>query len=217
MVGTARGRVTSAAGLHHRDGADSDHFGDILFGGKDIGEGVGHEALAAVGAVVGGDDQGVAVGAELVFPEDLIAIAEADDGDGTVAGLFVLAELGVDGGDAEPAADEDDGAAMFAYVAGKAEGADEVEDGVAFAEGHHLEGSLADGLNDDGDRARIVVEIGDGERDAFAAFVDAGHHEVAGTRGVRHVGREDVPKEGDRTELLPMLDEKHNTPYKALS
>ena len=122
------------------------------------------------------------------------------------------AELRVDGRDAESAADEHDGAFEFADVAGEAEGSDEVEDGVALAEAHHLIGGFSNGLDDDGDGAGVDVEIGDGERNAFAMLVDTSHDEVTGTSGTRHVGRLDVPKKGRRTELFPTSDEKHNTP-----
>ena len=74
-----------AAGLHHGNRPDGDHFADVLFGGQDVGQGVRDEAFASVAAVVGGDDQFVAVVAELLFPEHQVAIAEADDGDGAIA------------------------------------------------------------------------------------------------------------------------------------
>jgi hypothetical protein len=72
---------------------------------------------------------------------------------------------------------------------------------------------LADRLDHDGDGARLAIEIGNGERNAFAVLVDAGHDEVAGPGSACHVGCENVPKEGGWSELLPALDEKHNTPW----
>ena len=73
MVGMPNGRVTSAARLHHRDRADGDHFADVLLVRQNVGQRVRHEALASVAAVVGRDDQLVAVLAELVLPEHEVA------------------------------------------------------------------------------------------------------------------------------------------------
>ena len=63
---------------------------------------------------------------------------------------------------------------------------------------------------------RVAVEIGDGERDAFAVLIDAGHDEVAGAGGARHVRRMHLPEEGCRTELFSVFDEKHNTSWKSI-
>ncbi len=49
---------------------------------------VGDQRLAPVGAVVGADDQLVADGAHLVFPEKQVLVAGADDRDDRVAGLL---------------------------------------------------------------------------------------------------------------------------------
>jgi hypothetical protein len=91
---------------------------------------------------------------------------------------------------------------------------DEIEERVALAQGHHFKGGFAHGLDHHGDRAAIHVEIRDGERDAFAMLIDAGHDEVSGTCRARHIGRFHVPEEGRRTELLSTSDEKHHTPWK---
>ena len=212
MVGMPKGRVTSRAGLHHGDGADGDDLADVLLAREDIGQRVRDEALAAVAAVVGGDDQLVAELAEPVLPEHQVAVAEADDRDGAVARLLVLAELREDGRDAQAAAHQDHGALELADVAGQAERADEVQDGIAFAERHHFGGGFADRLDDDGDGAASRVEIGYGERNALAVLVDAGHDEVPGPRRARHIRRVHVPEEGRWTELFPTSDEKHHTP-----
>jgi hypothetical protein len=86
---------------------------------------------------------------------------------------------------------------------------------IALTQRHHFKGGFAHGLDHDGDRAAIRVKVRDGERDAFAVLIDAGHDEVTGTRRSRHVGRLYVPEEGCRTKLLSTSDEKHHTPWKA--
>ena len=43
----------------------------------------------------------------------------------------------------------------------------------------HFPGRLADGLNDQRDRAGVGIEVGDGERDALAVLVRHDHHELA--------------------------------------
>ena len=201
-----------AARLHHRDGADGDHFADVLFALQDFGERVGDEALAAVAAVIGGDDQFVALVAELVFPEDEIAVAESDDRDGAVALLLVLAQLRVDGRDAQSAADQHNRPVELADVAGQPERSDEIEDRVAFAQRHHFQRGLADSLDYDRDGALTGVEIRHGERDPFPMLIDASHDKMAGARSPRDVGRVDVPEKGGWAELFSTSDEKHYTP-----
>ncbi len=93
----------------------------------------GHEAVASVTAIVGGDDQFVAALAELLFPEHQVAIAEADDGNGPVSRLLVRAQLGVDGRDTEAAAHQHHRAVQLADMARQAQRTDEIEDRVALA------------------------------------------------------------------------------------
>ena len=208
----AEGPRDFAARLHHRDGPDGDHFADVLFGGQHVGQRVGDEAVAAVAAVVGGDDQFVAALAELLFPEDQVAIAEADDGDGAVARLLVVAQLRIDRRDAESAAHQHHRAFQLADVARQTQRADEIEDRVALAQPQHFKGGLAHRLDHHGDRAAFRVEICHGQRDALPMLVDASHDEVSGTCRPRHIRRFHVPEEGRRTKLFPTSDEKHHTP-----
>jgi hypothetical protein len=147
-----------AAGLHHGQRPDGHHFANVLFGGQHIGQRLRDEAFAAVAAVVGGDQQLVAVGAEFVFPEHQVAIAEAHDGDGAIAACLVFPQLRIDGSDAQSAAHQHDRAFEFADVAGQPQRPDEIEQGIALAQGHHLKRGFAHGLDHDGDRALFHVE-----------------------------------------------------------
>ena len=201
-----------AARLHHRDGPDGDHFTDVLFGGQDVGQRVGDEAVAAVAAIIGGDNEFVATFAELIFPEHQVAIAEADDGDGPVPRFFVRTQLGIDGSDAESAAHQHHGAFQLADVARQTQRADEIEDHIALAQGQHLIRGFADGLYHDGDCSVRHIEIRDGQRDPFPMLVNASHDKVSGACRSRHIRRFHVPEEGCRTELFPTTDEKHHTP-----
>ena len=85
-VGTPKGRVTSAQAFIMGMGpmATTSRRPAVL-PLEHVGQRRRDEPLAAVAAVVGGDDQLVAVGAELVLPEHLVARAEPDDRDGAVA------------------------------------------------------------------------------------------------------------------------------------
>ena len=56
-VGMPNGRLTSLHAFIIGNRADGHDFADVLFVLQDLGQGVGDEALAAVAAVVGGDDQ----------------------------------------------------------------------------------------------------------------------------------------------------------------
>ena len=92
---------------------------------------------------------------------------------------------------------------------GRPERADEIQEVVALGEAHHLVGGLADRLDYHRDRAARGIEIGDGEGDALAVLVDAGHDEMAGTRGASHIGRAYFPKKRRGAELLSADDRVH--------
>ena len=81
IVFTPNGRVVSTH-VHHRERPDGDHeVGLVLL--EDLLQRRRDEAGLAVGAVVGADDEVVAVRAELL-PEDEILVPEADDAGGAV-------------------------------------------------------------------------------------------------------------------------------------
>ena len=73
------GRLDARA--HHRHGTDGDDEVGVLVV-DDVAQRLGHEAGAAVAAVVGADDELVAVLAEAVLPEHEVLGAEADDAGG---------------------------------------------------------------------------------------------------------------------------------------
>ena len=111
------------AALHHDRRADRDDLVDVGVLGDRLRDARGHEALDAGRAVVGAHDEFVADGAELVFPEHEIAVAEAEHADHVGAGLLVRAGLRVDGRHAQSAADADH-FFRVAEVAGNAHRAD---------------------------------------------------------------------------------------------
>jgi len=207
----AEGARDLRAGPHHREGADRhDEVGLLLL--EDLLERRGDEAGLAVGAVVGADDQVVAVAPEAVFPEDEVLVAEADDPGRPIPGLLEGAQLGEDGGDPEASADEDD-VADLPDVALEAERPDEVGERVAFLVGpHHLPRRLAERLDDDRDRPPLRVVVGHGEGDPLAPLVQPKHHEMARPGRLRDVGSVDVPEEGHVGELLALDDLVHESP-----
>ena len=172
-----------------------------------------HESLAPVAAIVGGDDQLVADLAELVLPEHQVAIAESHNRNGAVAHLLVLAQLRIDGRHAQAAAHQHHRPRQLANVAGQPQRSDEIENRVAFAQAHHLEGRLAHRLDHHGHGALLRVEIRHGQRNSLATLIDASHDEMPGTCRPRHIRRFHVPKKGRGTKLFPASDEKHYTPW----
>ena len=195
MVFTPNGRVVSTQAFIIGSGPMATTRSGFSFS-QDLLQRRGDEAGLAVGAVVGADDEVVAVLLELVLPEDEVLVPEADDAGGAVPGLLEGAQLRVDRRDAEAAADEDDVADLL-DVLRQAERADEVGERVALlVVGHHLAGRLPERLDDHRDGALLAVEVGDGERDALAALVEAEHHEVAGLGRGGDVGGLDLPEEG---------------------
>jgi hypothetical protein len=113
----------------------------------------GHEARAAVAAVVGADDEVVAVAGEPLLPEHQVLVAKADDAGGAVAGLLEGAQLREDRRDAEAAADQHHVADLVDMLR-QAERADEVGEGVALlVVVAHLQRRLAERLDHHGDGA----------------------------------------------------------------
>ncbi len=74
---------------------------------------------------------------------------------------------------------------------------------------HHLVGGLANRLHHDSDRSLVSVEIGDSEWNPLTGLIDADHEEMAGLACLGHVGRLDLPQEGNRTKLLAFDDLVH--------
>ena len=199
------------AGVHHRQRADGDdQVRPVVL--QHLLQRRGDEARLAVAAVVGADDQLVAVAAEAVFPEHQVLVAEADDAGGAVAGLLERAQLREDRRHAEAAADQHHVPGP-AHMLGQAERADEVGEAVALlVVVAHLPRRLAERLDDHGDRALVAIEVGDGERDALAALVQAQHDEVPGLGGARDVGRAHLPEEGGLGECFAADDLVHVAP-----
>ena len=196
------------AGAHHRERADRHHLVDLLLR-QDVLERGRDESGPAVRAVVGADDQVVAVLLEPVLPEHEVLRAEADDPRDAVAGLLEGAELGKHRRNPEAAADEDD-VPDDLHVAWHPERPDEVKKRVAFlVRGHHLARRLADRLDDDRHGAPVAVVVGHRQRDTLAPLAQAQHHEVPRLGGAGHVGRIHVPEERRFRKLVAADDLVH--------
>jgi hypothetical protein len=196
------------ARVHHRQRTDGDDEVGFVRP-EDLLERGGYEPGRAVAAVVGADDQVVAVRGEPVLPEHQVLVAEADNAGNPVAGLLEGAELRVDRRDAEPAADQHD-VADLVDVLRQAERPHEVVEGVAPPVAvAHLERRLAERLDHQCDGAALSVVVGDGERDAFTALVQAEHDEVPWPCRPGDVGRQHLPEEGGIGERLAADDPVH--------
>ena len=79
----------------------------------------------------------------------------------------------VEDGRAGAAADADDPAPVL-DLGGLAERAGHVAQLAAGGHGHDVLGAAPDGLDDEGDGARLGIVVGDGQRDALAALTDSG-------------------------------------------
>ena len=209
MVGIPNGLVTSQHAFIMGIGPMATTSRTSFSVRENVGQRVGDESLAAVTAVVGGDDQLIAEFAEPVFPKHQVPVAEPHDRDGAVARVLVLAQLRIDRRHAQSAAHQHHGAVQFPYVARQAKRSDEVENAVAFPEGHHLEGGLAHRLDHHRNRAPAGIEIGHGERNPFAILVHASHDEVSRTRRSRQIRGAHFPQESRRSKLLPSCDAIH--------
>jgi len=70
----------------------------------------------------------------------------------------------------------------------------------------HFPGRLADGLDHQRDGALVAVEVGDGQRDAFALGVRHHDHELARPGGLGHPWMADLEQVSDVREVLARDD-----------
>ena len=167
-----------STGLHHRQRPDGNDLFDIIVLLEDLVQDYGDEALGAEGAVVGRHPELVGKTRKAVVPEHQVLAAKSDDGNRVGAQLLVAPQLREDGGNSQASSDED-GLPLLLNVRCQAQRADEIEDGGSFGHGHHLEGSFADRLDYDGNRAALAVIIRNGQRNALPGFVDPQHDEMS--------------------------------------
>ena len=195
-------------GLHHRhradgvDGVDAARVEDVL-------EGLGHEAVAPVGAVVGAGDD-VAQRAQLVLQDDPLLRAAADDAGDVHAALGQGLDDRQQHGRADAAADAH-GVPGREEVGLGAQRTGDVLDGLADLELGELGRARADGLDHQGDRAGLGVVVRDRERDALRARTLPDDDELAGTPDLRDPGSLDDEADDVRRELLALDDGMHAT------
>ena len=207
-VGMPNGRVTSQHAFIIGMGPMATTSRTFCFAARTSASACGHEALAAVAAVVGGDDQLVAALRGTGPPRRRGRWLRKPTMEMVRLPCFLYSRsCGIDRRDAEAAADQHDRAVQVADVAGQPERADEIEDR------RRLRGSaiiskvvLPTAWMTTVTVPRSRVEICNGQRDAFAMLVDASHDEVSGPRRPRHIRRVHVPEEGAGAELLPAKD-----------
>jgi len=168
------------AEFHHDGGAD----GHGLIGGSsalaELLEGLSHEALPAVGAVVGHHGNLVRGGPHL-FLEDHEALGPgAHDHLDRIPRRLVGLHDGIEGSHADAAAHADHGAHLF-DTGGAAQGPEDGRDLVADLFNRQAVGGGADGLEHQGDPALLDVCVGDGEGYALPEVgIDLDQDELAG-------------------------------------
>ena len=167
--------------FHHRDRADGEHFVIVDAGLEQLLQLDGNKAVLAVGAVVGHEIQMVAGLLELVFENDDVLVAEADDDVGLDTRLFKGLCRRICDRAADAAADDADALLAF-HVRRLAERTDKVLDIVALVQTAEHLGGQADLLEDDRDRALFAVIAGDGQRHALRLLIDTENDELAGLR-----------------------------------
>ena len=184
--------------LHHDVRPDGDDtvklgaaFGDVLF---DFGtEGIGGEALAAIGAVIGADDQLIGGGGELFLEDDDVGTAEAAD-EGDLNALFVhLFGDGVGNGAAYTATYNADLFEAF-HLGGLAERTDNIGDDVALLHGVEHFCGAAGSLHHDGNRALLPVVSGDRNGNTLSLLIQAEDDELTRHCMARNERRFDFKK-----------------------
>ena len=159
---------------------------DVLLG-QDIFKDLRHEAVVAVGAVVGADVQFMGRVPHPVFQDQQVLGTGADNADHVVAGLFEGPGDGMQ--DRHPgAAPHADHLADLFDVGGFAQGTDNVLVSVAHLQGFEQCRGFTHDHVDDGDGPLFGIGFRHGQRYAFAVLVGLQNHELtrfgfAGDRG----------------------------------
>ena len=130
----------------------------------------GHETLAAVGAVVGHENDFVGEGGHFFLHEEEALVTGAHDDRHLVAGLLHGLDNRVHRGNAHATAHANHVAKILDVGRGT-QRAHEHRDIVTDFELGEFGGGLTDGLENQGDGAFSRVGIGDGERHAFAVVL----------------------------------------------
>jgi hypothetical protein len=169
MVGTPNSLVKQGNELHHRHGADGNDLIDpsLL---QEFLEHFGHEALAAVAAIVGADVQFMGSKAHLVFEDEQTLVAGPDDGRHVATGFLHAPGDGMQHRHARSAANADHVLATL-DVRGLTQGADDVLVGVANLQARKKLRALADHHVDDRDCPLDRVGFGHGQRYPLALLV----------------------------------------------
>ncbi len=156
--------------LHHHQGADGDDLVVGLALADELLQGVGHQALFPVGAVVGHHDKLVADRPEFLLQDDQVLVPEAHNGVDLRALLVELFRHRVGDGAAHAAAD--DGHLFQALrLRGAAQGAHKILKAVALLQVVQLFRGGAHDLENNGHGARFPVEVRHSQGDAFALLV----------------------------------------------
>ena len=165
-------------GLHHRhrpDGVDRPH--GRLGAGQQLRQGVGHQALAPVAAVIGGH-QDLAAKARISCSRMTSSFVRPPMMAVTAVPLTdqCLGD-GVYHGRADAPADAD-GVRAVLQVRRPAQRADDVGNGLARLHRGQQRRGLADALDDQADRPGLGVGVGDGQRDSLAPVGGADDDEL---------------------------------------
>ena len=195
--------------LHHGHGADGQHLVKLLARFQQLLQGLGHQAVAAVGAVVSHEDEAVGAGLEFLFQNHNVLAAEANDDGHFRAGFLKSPGRGQGDGAAHAAANHTD-LLLALHGGGLAQRADEIPDIVALVQLAQGDGGQAHLLEDDGHGALFPVITGDGQGDALAHFIDAENDKLTGSGLFGHEGSFDFHHGDGIVQLLLGNDFEHD-------
>ena len=167
--------------FHHDQRTDGDDLVVLLAFLDQALERNGDNALFAVAAVVGHDDELVGRGFEFILENQQILVAEADDGVNLAAQLVQLLRDGQSNGAAHAAADNSDLPETLG-VSGFAERADEILNEVALVLVVEQFSGSADDLENYLDGAFFLVTARDGKGNSFSVLIDAQDDELSRLR-----------------------------------
>src|SRR5579864_2292986 len=194
--------------LHHYDWAHGHNQVDAGAVLNQLAELVGDETFVGVATVVGGNHERIADGAHFRLEDDQFLVAGSDDRNNSVAGALQRCRRGIGHCGADSAADYDDRTVVF-DLRGFAERAHYVENLVAGFKRVQQVRRLPCGLDDDVNGAAVGVRVLNGDRDAFALFIDAKDDELAGLLFAGDARRFDDEAFDTRRKEFGVNDFKH--------
>ena len=202
-------------GTHHGYRSDAKHAVDLYAIVHHFGERNGHQPVNAVTAVIGGHDELLRGLSHLVFHDEQVLRARADDGRHPISGLSQRLDDRIDLGNTD-ATGKTDTMPELLDVSRMAERPADIRQIVPCFLLSKKPGGFADFLDNHGNGATLRVGVGNGDGNPLAGFVNAKNHELARLPAPGNLRRLDHKALDRRSEVGFVQDFVHITHFPSL-